>query len=349
MADTGLTLALFALVCLIFLTLPFVPAFWEWRSPSDIAALPVLANYSSDIDHFARRLQADAMAKLGTGPSTGFEDFDYLSTPVETMRFSEASSRLIARRSVDTAMGLQTTRQLYIQGDIHSGPDSSFTCLYADGNIELEHGSQIHDWAHASGRLRLGHNGIALRRVSAGVSIELGNDVWFERLQAPTLTFGLSTNEAKISLEPVDPVQSDASYADLPGAIKQTSLLYLIRGDCVLPEGKRYQGSLIVTGFLIVGKNTTIVGDIKAREGISISRYGRVEGAVTCEKRIYLFKDASAWGPVVSETDVLFGARAVVGTLDALTTVTARNIIVEEGVTVHGEVWAHEVGMVKSE
>ena len=51
----------------------------------------------------------------------------------------------------------------------------------------------------------------------------------------------------------------------------------------------------------------------------------------------------------MSESDILIGTHAVIGLPDALTTITARNIIVEEGVIVHGAIWAHEIGMVKSE
>ncbi len=346
MADTALTLACFAFVCLLLLTLPFLPAYREWQYPSDVDALPVSANYSNDIDHFARRFQADAMAKLGWGPSTGFEQFDFVTEPVAAMHWDDASTRLIARRSIDAETGIQSKRQLYVQGDIRTGADSSFSSLYASGNIDLGRSSQIHDWAHADGTLRLGDNGVALRRVSAGKAIELGHEVWFERLQAPTVSFGLTSNHLST---PIEIAQTAASYAQLPHAIEQTPLLFLIRGDCILPDGCRYVGSLVVTGFLIIGKDTTVVGDIKAREGVSISRRGRVEGAITCEKRIYIFKDATAFGPVVSESDILLGARAVLGLPDALTTVTASNIIVEEGATVHGEVWAHEIGMVKSE
>lgn len=346
MADTAVTYTVFALVCLLLLTLPFFPAFREWRHPSDVAPLPVSSDYTSDIDHFARRFQSDVMARMKLGPATGFEEFDFVTTPIETMRFSEAATRLIAKRTIETDIGIQTTRQLYVQGDIRTGPESSFSSLYADGNIVLGNGSRIHDWAHATGMLRLDHNGVALRRVSAGTSIELGNEVWFERLHAPTLRFGMQTGRVK---SPFKTSQTNASYADLPHAIEQTPSLYLIRGDCILPEASCFHGSLVVTGFLIIGKGTTVIGDIKAREGISISRHGRVEGAVTCEKRIYVFKDASAFGPVVSESDILLGARAIVGLPDALTTVTARNIIVEEGVVIHGEVWAHDIGMVKPE
>ena len=123
MADTPVTLALFAIICFLLLTLPFVPAFREWLSPSDVAALPVSADYTSDIDHFAKRFHADAMARLELGPPTGFEQFDYVTTPVETMRWDDAKTRLIARRSIDSATRIQSTRQLYVQGDIRTGTD----------------------------------------------------------------------------------------------------------------------------------------------------------------------------------------------------------------------------------
>ena len=142
--------------------------------------------------------------------------------------------------------------------------------------------------------------------------------------------------------------QKEGSFADLPGAVRQTSLLYLIRGDCALPAETIYIGSLIVTGFLTIGAGTTVVGDIKTREGVSIGPGAWVQGAIVCEKRIYVFKGARALGPVVSEADVLVGANAVIGLPDSLTTITAQNIILESGVIVHGTIWAREIGMVKA-
>ena len=53
-----------------------MPAFCEWLRPSDFTALPISANYTSDIDHFARRLHADVSARLELGEPTGFEEFD---------------------------------------------------------------------------------------------------------------------------------------------------------------------------------------------------------------------------------------------------------------------------------
>lgn len=340
-----LTYLAFALVCLLLLTLPFVPAFREWLRPTDLAALPVSADYTSDIDHFARRLRADASARLGEGPATGYEDFDFLPEDPEAADWKSASKRLISRGSIADADAILSKQPLYVQGNLRAGAQSAFSSVYATGDIGLGSESEIHDWAHADGVLRVGRNGIALRRISAGVAVELGNETWFERLHAPSLYFGSRDGTGPA---PYTGTPAEASYADLPDAVQQTPGLFLIRGNCVLPPDSIYRGSLVVTGFLTIGMGTTVVGDIKAREGVSMGYGSMVRGAITCEKRVYVFKQARAWGPLVSESDVLIGAGAVIGLPDAPTTVSGSNIIVEDGVTVHGMVWAHEVGMVKS-
>ncbi|MDI1239945.1 MAG: polymer-forming cytoskeletal protein [Polaromonas sp.] len=343
-----ITYTAFALVCLLLLTLPFVPAFREWLRPTDFAALPISANYTTDIDHFARRLHADVSAKLGLGEPTGYEDFEFVDDPDwaagTELDWGKAEKRLIARSSITSPLPIHSAQPVYVQGSLRAGAESVFPALYATGDIDLGEHSTVRDWAHADGVLRMGPRSVALRRVSAGSAIELGNEAWFERLNAPTLRFGAQPSPVQPT---ADAVQTPASYADLPGAVQQTPLLYLIRGDCALPAGSIYQGSLVVTGFLTIGAATTIVGDIKAREGVSIGHRASVQGAVTCEKRVYVYKEASAWGPVVSESDILIGASALVGLPEAPTTVTARNIIVEDGVVVHGTLWAREIGMVK--
>jgi len=344
MTEHYTTYAAFALVCLLLLTLPFVAAFREWLRPTDMAALPISANYTSDIDHFARRLRADALARLGQGESTGYEDFDLLPVPPATADWRTATKRLIARSGIDVRDPICSAQQLYVEGSLRAGAGSAFPAVYATGDIHLGAQSEIQDWAHADGVLRLGHSSVALRRVSAGVAIELGNEAWFERMYAPTLYFGLGRrNEPDAETGK----QATASYADLPDAIQQTPLLFLIRGDCALPPASIFRGSLVVTGFLTIGAGTTVLGDIKAREGISVGPGAKVEGALTCEKRVYLFQQAQVHGPVISESDILVGAGALIGLPEAETTVSACNIIVEDGVVMHGMIWAREIGMVK--
>ena len=334
----------FALVCLLLLTLPFVPAFREWRRPTDFAALPIAANYTSDIDHFARRLHADAAARLGKGEPTGYDAFDFVPAQPEAMDWGQARQRLIAREGIRMAGPIRTAQPLYVDGSLAAGPASDFGALYATGDIDLGEGSEIHDWVHAGGVLRLARNCGALRRASAGVGVELHAGSWFERLGAPQLRFGSPAD--RLPLPSMDEPET-ASLGSLPGAIQQTPSLVMVRGDCALPARSTFRGSLVVTGFLTIGSGTTLVGDVKARDGLSLGPGASVMGAITCEKRIYMFPHAMAYGPVVSEGDILIGASALVGLPDAPTTVSGLNIVVEEGVMVHGTVWAHEVGMVK--
>lgn len=331
----------FALLCALLLTLPFVPAFREWLRPTDDAALPVSANYTSDIDHFARRLQADAAARLGRGPATGYEDFEIIESAHDAIDWSAKDRRLLALQALRTDTAIHSARQLYVDGDLQAGERSLFPSVYASGNLTLGPASEVHDWAHADRRLSIGHHGVAMRRISAGEAIVLGQGSWFERLHAPAVRFGEPRPVRLASLP------QPGSLGDIPEAIQRTPVLFMVRGDCVLPPGRVYHGSLVVTGFLTVGAGTVVHGDIKARGGLTLASGAVVHGALTSEDRVYLQGDSRADGPVVSETDILLGAGSVVGLPDALTTVTARNIVAESGAVVHGMVWAHEVGLVR--
>ncbi len=343
--DNPTTFLAFALVCLVLLTAPFIPAIKEWLSPTDIAALRVLPDYSNDIDHFARRLNGDVQARLGIGPATGFEEFSMVNASATPSEWASATSRLIAHCDINTTDSINCTQALYVKGSLSAGADSIFTALYATGDIALGARSILRDWAHADGTVKMRDNSVALRRISAGQAIELGHETWFERLQAPSLRFG-SCSESRFVLERSPRIV--ASLADLPGVIVQSPHVYMVRGDCNLRADCLYEGSLVVTGFLVMGNGSALTGDIKARDGVSIGTGCEVKGAITCDKRIYVFARASVMGPVVSESDILIGAGAQIGLPDAPTTVTAANIIIEDDVLVHGAVWAHEIGMVKA-
>lgn len=337
--------AAFILICLTLLTLPFIAALREWLRPTDFAPLSIARHYSNDIDHFAKRMKADVNAKLGLGASTGYEDFDFVVDWVEDMDWGRARKRLIAESNIESLTPIRSDQPLYVEGSIRAGDESAFSRLYATGDIDLGVGSEVHDWAHANGVVRLGRHSVGLRRISAGKSIELDMQAWFERMQAPTLYFGSSRHGVSVYDEVK---QVEASFFDSTHAVQLTPSLFLIRGDCVLAANKIYRGSIVVTGFLTICEGSTVVGDVKAREGVSLRPRAFVEGAITCEQRIYVFNQARVLGPLVSESDILIGSQSVIGLLDAPTTVSARNIIVEDGVVVHGTIWAHEIGMVKS-
>lgn len=333
----------FVLACALLCCVPFVPAVREWLRPTDAAPLRVLPDYNNDIDHFASRLALDAAAAMGRGPMTGREVFDAVATPVQAMDWPAATRRLLARETVSTRAAVRSPQPLYVDGSVCVGPDSRFTAVYSTADIELGAGSEVSDWAHADGLLSAGHDSGLQRRASAGTAIRLAAGGRFERLHAPEVSFGEPSQprtQAGPSLE--------GRLADLPGALRQTASLYMVRGDCVLSDGRTYEGSLIVTGFLSVGAGTTLVGDVKARQGVALAEGAAVHGALTCERRVHLARQSYVQGPVVSETDILLESGTRIGQPDRPTTVSGRDIVVDEGVTVHGSIWAHELGMVRA-
>lgn len=351
MLEQQIMLWAFMAACTALFTLPFFPAIREWRRPTDSVALPVPPNDAADIDHFARRLHADAQSRLGRGASTGYESFDLIAPDAAAGIWSNAHSRLLACGDVSTSAPILAFQAVYVDGDMKAGAGSAFASLYVARDLELGEGSKVTDWAHAEGDLRMGRGSTALRRLSAGGVVRLAAPCWFERVHAPVVrlggTGGAPQGRMPLSAQAPPPAQEDASYGTLGHAVERTPLLYMVRGDCTLPERSIYRGSLVVTGFLTIGAFTTVVGDIKARGGVTVGEGAVVQGAITCEQSVYLLPGVLALGPVVCEGDVLLGAGTVVGLADALTTVTGRCIVAEEGSVVHGTLWAHEIGMVK--
>lgn len=344
------TYTLFAFICLTLLVLPFVPAFAEWLRPTDVAPLPISPNYANDIDYFARRLRADVAAKQGTGASTGYEDFAYVTSQTSEEDWQHLTKRLISTQDIDSGWSIKTVQPLYVEGDITTPNGSTFNALYAAGSINLGQHSEVLDWAHAGRSIFLGMGCVALRRLSAGDKIELGVETWFERMYAPTIVFGQESFQYASSTKNLvsNTSQAVGYLKDIPNAIAQTPSVFLVRGDCTLPADTHFSGSLIVTGLLTIGAFTTIQGNLKARGGVRVGHGARIEGAIVCEKRIDLWHGVEVWGPVVSERQIMVGSQAVIGLLHAPTTLCANVIIMTSGSKTHGAVWAGELGMVKS-
>jgi hypothetical protein len=177
------------------------------------------------------------------------------------------------------------------------------------------------------------------------VAVQLDEECAFERISAPVVRFGRSDKEP---LWAIDSELIEASFSELKGAKLRSHALYLIKGDCTLPPDRLYCGSLIVTGCLVIGANTKVIGDIKARGGVVVGFKAHVVGSLTSEQRIQIEGEAVVHGPVISETDILIGAYSRVGKPEQPTTITAENIIAEVGSIAHGTVWARDLGVVWS-
>ncbi len=334
---------LFLAICILILTVPFVPALREWREPEDCAPLPISRTYANEIDHFADQFRDKALAEIAAMDNITHRNFELVCDPPDHMDWLSPTRPLIAQYPIDVSHAIRCQQPLYAMLSLDCTRDSSFAAVFTQGDIRLGPYSEILEWAHADGAVKLDVACIALRRLSSKVAIDLAAQCCFERVYAPVIRFG----ELPADTPPAEsPGAFSADIGMLPGAIRRTPGLHMIKGDCSLPPGHVFKGSLVVTGRLIIGNYTTVIGDIKAREGTIIGTGVRIIGSLTCEDRIYILDHAEIAGPLISETDIVLGAGTVVGRIDAPTTVSAENIIAKAGAVAHGSLWARNVGVV---
>jgi len=190
--------------------------------------------------------------------------------------------------------------------------------------------------------LHLHANSVAPGHFASRARIVTERGCCFLSLHAPIVEFGRRAQTPGGRLDAV----LDADLRDLPGAVQRAPDVWRIRGDCRIPAGRSYTGSLVVTGALWIGEASRIEGSVKAYCGIILARAAVVTGAIVCPGAVLLEPGAIVGGPLVSETDVLLCTGAHIGFTGSATTLSASRIVVEEGACAHGSVRAREAGVV---
>ncbi len=347
MSPIELTLmVVFVLGTMTFLTLPFLPAWQEWRHPSDEAALPVPAHDSNQVSHFANSWRKQ---RGGDGLNTPSVDtsnelqLQHMFDVHDVQAWNHIDAPVVATKTVVLATPVECLRPVHAAVDFRAVGGSTFSSIMSSGWIKLGPLSRVTEWAHGDKGLRLGGFSIGLRRLSSDGTIELAKGCCFERMHAPAVQFGRTPARSE---RPVPPAGPPSEFSELPGMEHRGGHLYRVNGNCTVPENRHYVGSLIVTGILTIGAFTRIEGDVKARQGIRLGFHAEVLGSVICEDTIHFLAGSSANGPVTSETNVLLDHGVQVGHEHGPTSISAPTIIAESGAVAHGTVWAREAGVV---
>jgi hypothetical protein len=334
------TLILFAAACFVLLVMPFLPAWREWRVPSDHEPLPVPVSQTKEPQFLANQFHARMRAALAEGPSrepvlvkadefNGDGDWRRAAGPVAVTRVETIRSPL------------RCAQPVFASVDLCVPAGSNLAAVMSTGRLSIGRGTRLTGWAHADGPLDLADSCRAGRRVTSGTALRLARGCSFERLHAPIVCFG----EPRHAREPA-PACAPGDLARIPGATRRAGGTFRFARDCFLPPGRRYRGSLVVKGALTIGSGSHIEGDVKATGGIVIGPGARVEGAVLSERDIDFMDGAYARGPVVSEASVRLAAGSWIGSPEARSTVSAASIVAEVGAAAHGTVWAHRSGVV---
>lgn len=339
--SAGLAL-LFALLCTALFATPFVPAWAEWRRPTDAQPLAVPDDDDQDPLFLPERFRAQMERLRPIGPEAGYQPADEVDLLDPDDEAERARLPILASDSIRTVGAVTSTRPLYATADLDFRGGAMFAEVMAEGRLELGPRSRVAGWAHADRSVRLGEHSAAARRVTSREAVRLERGCCFEQVHAPTVRFGQDCVPRAHTAAGLQ--QGDLS--SLPGAQPRTPGLWRIEGDCELPAGHRFQGSLVVTGVLSLGSGTVVEGSVKAHKGVLVGSGAQVTGAVVCDNGIHVMRDAEIGGPLVSETHLLLSSGVRLGRAEVPTTVSAEAIIAEEGAIAHGSVWARRAGVV---
>ncbi|MBN2171752.1 MAG: hypothetical protein JW819_10590 [Candidatus Krumholzibacteriota bacterium] len=357
-----LAIAFFFALTVGWALLPFLPAWAEARRRRDAAPLQVVRRAEVDVRHFARRFrdflaqhltadldaaQADGRSREGrledgTGWLIAGADTPALFTAAEA---GERVSQRLLLALGDLTLPAEHSflQEVFAAGALAGGPRNIYRAMLADGPIILGEESTTLRWLHTEDALVAG-NGCALYgRVSAVVSIRLGEGCRFERLHAPAIAFGAADEPAETNGDEAGGGR-ELTPRDLPGQVDFGAGRCLVEGDLEIEAEARIDFDLVVVGRLRLGRGVRVDGSVKCRRDAELGPGVVIAGSLVCGRHLRLGAGCRIGGPLLAEGDVVLGAGCRVGGAGRPTTLSARRVTVAAGGTVHGTVWAHEGG-----
>ena len=344
-------LLLFALTLVVVL-LPMLPAFLEWRRPSDVVPLHIDSQDALDPAFLAHSFALQLVAalahkqlRLGQSrllpvPASG----SWLQSQAE---LREGASRHVWHGSGDVRLppDADLLGEVASTGDLHSAAGRVYRALWAGGVLRLAPQSTVLRWAH--GQQVVVAPGCRLAgRISAEQDLTLASGVSFSLLHAPVVRFGPDNSRSVAVPSAATDAAARSLRLGLPDEVHWDAVAG--RGTCVqalhIGPGRAWRGDLVCQDDLLIGRHCRVRGSVKSWGALRLEVGGRVVGNLVAIGRIVLGADCVVQGAVVSETAVLLGPGCVVGAPGAPATVTAPRIVVEAGVTVYGTLWAGEHG-----
>lgn len=341
-------LLLFALTALVVL-LPMLPAWLEWRRPTDVSPLFIDKDDALDPPHLARSfMQAfdEALAhrhqRLGRSPIATL-------APHEPWPFTERELVLRTTRrvwhvqgNVEMPEGMSFLGEVAARQSLRAAPDGVYRALWVQRHLLLPAGCTLLRWAHAT-RVDVGPDADLAGRVSADEAIHIAPGVRFTLLHAPVVRFAPGHQPPPV----LHHALTDGEPRGLPESVvwHEASATGRCSGPLEIPPGSAWQGDLVCAGDVLLGAGCQVDGSLKANGRLTLEPGCRVAGSVVARGEIALKADVVVGGPLVSETAITLSERCVAGTLHRPCSVTAPLIAISAGVVVHGTVWAGDEGV----
>jgi cytoskeletal protein CcmA (bactofilin family) len=338
------------------LVIPLLPAFDELRGKRDARPLDVIHKYGGEITYFAsgfrnyiavlqeRLRQCAATRTTGWGRLRNGEEYVLLGD--DRQPFPEAANLQGSRCRRLIAAGIKVTlpndlnfaKEIYARKSLIGGERNTFRAILCDEDIHLREGSETMRWAHACGQFQVDSGCNLYGRVSSDSEILLAPGCSFQRLHAPRILFGHTSQ--------------NRWFADHCGSNQSTDGLLprrLVDGDVEIRPGGVIAENLVARGRLRVGARARMLGSVKGHGSVVLEEGVQVNGSVISSGELRIGSGCHIGGPILAEHQIEIASGAVCGTANSPTTVSSPVVQAMEGTLFFGTLWAREIGWVTTE
>lgn len=356
--NPSLALLILVVVAGALFTVPMLPAIVELRFKRDAQPLGVIQQYGGDIRHFAHgfrtyleELQGPLQQCVSSGATVRGVlprgDEYILLGSADTDVFLNAGKKqaacvwvVAAGTDIAFSGGLTFLKEIYAAGQFLGGEGGTYRALLGEKDISLGPASRVTRWAHATGTFRAAQDCDLYGRVSADQGIQLQSGCAFQRLNAPRITFGCSSDTLNVTsfIAPDLPAEIPA----LPGPGGRT----LVEGDFEIRPGEVVAGSVVARGKLHIGAGARVLGSAKSNKELIVESGASVEGSLISAATMHVGPGCRIGGPILAEHEMAIESGTECGTARMPTTVSALTIELEEGAQVFGTLWARNEGRV---
>jgi len=333
--------------------LPLVPALVELHRKSDAQPLSVIQEHAGEIRYFAKGFRAriaGLQESLQQCVASGAAASGTFSVEDECLMLGRADEPLllpflgkgtacpfVIAAGADLTLPRATTlaKELYVAGRFTGKEEIRYRAIYGEKEVHLGPASSVARWAHAAGEFSVERGCTLYGRISSDHVIRLQEDCVFLRLNAPRIELG--TNRAEHQVHPEDSAFTD-SYSEVTRRVYD--------GDLEIPGGELIVGNIVARGKLHIGAGALIRGSVKSSRDMVLESGVCVQGSLISARRMRIGAGCSIHGPVLAERQMVVATGTYLGAQQRPTSVSAPQVLVEEGVVVFGTLWAREHGEV---
>jgi hypothetical protein len=342
------------------LALPLWPSLAEWLRPTDVAPVPWAPTPHGEgraqAHEFEAWLQAEARQLLKVGSDRGDNR--------QTLQCGDHACRVLVepeawwrqQRGKAIHEGLMASGDLTVPDDaVCPWEVASLAALKLGRRVQVAsalgadvtvgHDARVFRWARASQTLRVQTGAHLDGDCSAGKQLLLADDVSFGRLHAPTIKVAAQSDDA--AADPRGRAEALPLWRpDRGEALDESGQTWRYPGDLTIPPRVRVAVALIVEGDLHIAQGAIMDAAVKVRGRTTVDAGVHMKAALVSVGATAVGAACHLAGPVVCEAALALGRAVVVGSEQAMATVSAPQITLADGVTVHGSLWAHEAGRV---